>query len=71
MEFLPLGAIRPHERAGCAIMHAECAGTSGLGYYATGPLLDVQDVPRQVRAVLYVCLWAWVDCRTRGWERSG
>ena len=51
-------------------MHAECAGVSGPGYYAAGPLLDVQDVPRKVTAVLYV-LRAWVDCRTRGCERCG
>ena len=37
-------------------MHAECAGVSGPGYYAAGPLLDVQDVPRKVTVVLYV-LW--------------
>ena len=56
MEFLPLGAIRPLSLsgAGCAITHAECTGVSGPGYYAAGPRLDVQDVPRQVAAVLYV-----------------
>jgi len=30
-----------------AIMHAGCAGVSGLGYYAAGPRLDVQDVPAE------------------------
>jgi len=27
-----------------AIMHAECAGVSGPGYYAAGPQRDVRDV---------------------------
>ena len=45
MEFLPLGAIRPLERAACAITYAECAGVSGPGYYAAGRRSDVQDVP--------------------------
>jgi hypothetical protein len=31
-------------------MHAECAEVSGLGYYAAGPLLDVQDVPANSQA---------------------
>ena len=51
-------------------MHAECAGVLGPGYYATGPLLDVQDVLRKITAVLYD-LRAWVDCRTRGCGRCG
>jgi hypothetical protein len=33
-----------------AIMNAECAGVSGPGYYATGPRLDVQDVPAKSQA---------------------
>jgi hypothetical protein len=37
-------------------MHAACVGVSGPGYYAAGPLLDVQDVPRKVTVVLYI-LW--------------
>jgi hypothetical protein len=49
-------------------MHAECTGVSGPGYYAAGPRLDVQDVPRKVTAVLYV-LRAYVDCRTGGCDR--
>src|SRR5690242_10736101 len=52
MEFLPLGAIRPLERAGCAITHAECAGVSGLGYYAAGPDSDVLRRLRHCEAVL-------------------
>ena len=50
MEFLPLGAIRPLERAACAITHAECAGVSGPGYYATGPQRDVRDVPVKMQS---------------------
>jgi hypothetical protein len=46
-------------------MHGECTGMSGPRYYAVGPLLDVQDVPRKVVAVLCV-LRVRADCRTSG-----
>jgi hypothetical protein len=47
-------------------MYAECAGVSGRGYYAAGPLLDVQDVPHKVTAVLYVlCVGGLPDPRLR------
>ncbi len=36
----------------CAIVHAECAGVSGLGYYAAGPGPDVLGRLRQGEAVL-------------------
>jgi hypothetical protein len=35
-----------------AIMHAECAGVSGLGYYVTGPQRDVRDVPAKMQSSL-------------------
>ena len=59
MEFLPLGAIRPLERAACAITHAECAGVSGPGYYAAGPQPDVQDVPAKLQPSYTSCGRAW------------
>ena len=35
---------RPLRGLECAIMHAECAGVSGPGYYAAEPRRDVPDV---------------------------
>src|SRR5689334_18074063 len=51
---LPLGAIRPLERAACAITHAECAGVSGPGYYATGLVEDVLGRLPQVESSLCI-----------------
>ena len=48
MECLPLGAIRALGGLECAIVHAECAGVSGPGYYVAGPQPDVQDVFAEV-----------------------
>jgi hypothetical protein len=51
MEFLPLGAIsRPLGGLERGIMHAECAGVLGPGYYATGPQRDVRDVPAKMQS---------------------
>jgi len=50
MEVPPLSAMRASWMLKWAIMHAECAGMSGPGYYAAGPLLDVQDVPAKSQA---------------------
>lgn len=45
----PLGAIRTPGWA--RIVNAECTGVSGLGYYATGPGIDVPDVLSPASAV--------------------
>jgi hypothetical protein len=50
MEVPPLSAMRAPWVLEWAIMHAECAEVLGPGYYAAGPLLDVQDVPAKSQA---------------------
>ena len=50
MEVPPLSAMRASWVLEWAIMHAECAGVSGPGYYAAGPHLDVQDVRARSQA---------------------
>ena len=41
-------------------MHAECAGVSGPGYYATGPRLDVPDVSAKLQPSSYAsCGHRW------------
>ena len=50
MEVPPLSAMRAPWVLEWAIMHAECAGVSGPGYYAAGPQLDVQDVPTKMQS---------------------
>ena len=51
-QFLPLGASSARLAEILLSCIAGCAGVSGRGYYATGPVLDVPGRPRQGKAVL-------------------
>jgi hypothetical protein len=55
MEVPPLSAMRAPWVLEWAIMHAECAGVSGPGYYAAGRRPDVQDVPAKLQPSYMSC----------------
>ena len=46
-QFLPLGASSASRAETLLSCIAGCSGVSGRGYYATEPVLDVQDVPAE------------------------
>ena len=50
MEVPSLSAMRAPWVLKWAIMHAECAGVSGPGYYAAGPQRDVRDVSLKMQS---------------------
>ena len=53
-QFLPLGASSASRAEILLSCIAGCSGVSGRGYYAAGPVLDVQDVPAEVKLSLSV-----------------
>ena len=65
MEVPPLSAMRALWVREWAIMHAECAGVSGPGYYVPGPEADVLGRLRDSTAVPSI-LRATCRCPTRG-----
>ncbi len=48
-QFLPLGASSASRAETLLSCIAGCSGVSGHGYYAAEPVLDVQDVPAEVK----------------------
>ena len=53
-QFLPLGASSASRAETLLSCIAGCSGVSGRGYYAPGPILDVQDVRAEVKPSLSV-----------------
>ena len=53
-QFLPLGASFASQADILLSCMAGCSGVSGRGYYAEGPILDVQDVSAQVKPSLWL-----------------
>ena len=51
-QFLPLGASSAGRAEILLSCIAGCSEVSGRGYYAAGPVLDVQDVPAEVKPSL-------------------
>ena len=53
-QFLSLGANSASRAEILLSCMAGCSGVSGRGYYAPGPILDVQDVRAEVKPSLSV-----------------